>query len=223
MNTHTYEQTQKQTDILIIILCMPPRGKVTIFKYTHTHTHTHARLRALFTGLPGWPGTRKVKPIWILLKQQTVSGSGISWAVCKSAPLSREITTPAPYHSVFYRPDALPAAQPTASKHWRLNIHKTIKQSTVAHNSRPLSQLAHTYACSCPHNIHWTPAAKSQMDSSGLTYKIPYNNYLTIMPKLWLTCNGRQIYKTSYAECNAFLRYTIYTQTHKIIENTSLR
>jgi len=26
---------------------------------------------------------------------------------------------PAPHHSVVYRPDALPAAQPTASKHWR--------------------------------------------------------------------------------------------------------
>jgi len=26
-------------------------------------------------------------------------------------------TTPAPHHSVFYRPDALPAAQPTATKH----------------------------------------------------------------------------------------------------------
>jgi len=29
-------------------------------------------------------------------------------------------TTPAPHRSVFYRPDALPAAQPTVSKHWRL-------------------------------------------------------------------------------------------------------
>jgi len=58
-----------------------------------------------------------VKPIWILLKQETVSGSGISWTVCKSAPRSRQITTPAPHHSVFYRLDALPAAQPTASKH----------------------------------------------------------------------------------------------------------
>ena len=28
-------------------------------------------------------------------------------------------STPAPHHSVFYRPDALPAAQPTVSKHWR--------------------------------------------------------------------------------------------------------
>ena len=52
-----------------------------------------------------------------LLKHETVSGSGISWAICKSAPSSREITMPAPHHSVFYRPDALPAAQPTVSKH----------------------------------------------------------------------------------------------------------
>ena len=76
-------------------------------------------LTALFPGLPRWAGTRKVKPIWILLKQETVSGSGISSAICKSAPRSRQITTPAPHHSVFYRLDALPAAQPTASKHWR--------------------------------------------------------------------------------------------------------
>ena len=81
--------------------------------------HTHTRLTAPFPGLPGWTGTRKVKPIWILLKQETVSGSAISWAICNSAPCSRQITTPAPNHSVFYRPDALPAAQPTASKHWR--------------------------------------------------------------------------------------------------------
>ena len=33
-------------------------------------THTH--LTALFPGLPRWAGTRKVKPIWILLKQETV-------------------------------------------------------------------------------------------------------------------------------------------------------
>jgi len=44
------------------------------------------------------------------------SASGISWAVCKSASRSRQITMPAPHHSVFYRPDALFAAQPTASK-----------------------------------------------------------------------------------------------------------
>ena len=46
---------------------------------SNTHTHTHP-FNGPFPGLPGWAGTRKVKPIWILLKQETVSGSGISWA-----------------------------------------------------------------------------------------------------------------------------------------------
>jgi len=70
-------------------------------KLTDTHTHTHTRLTALFQGLPGWASTRKVKPIWILMKQETVSSSGISCVICKSAPRSRHITTPAPHHSFF--------------------------------------------------------------------------------------------------------------------------
>jgi len=38
-----------------------------------------------------------------LLEQEIVSGSGISWAICKSAPpWPRHITTPASHHSVFY-------------------------------------------------------------------------------------------------------------------------
>jgi len=41
-----------------------------------------------------------------LLEQETVSGSGISWAICKSASHPRQITMPASHHSVFYRPDA---------------------------------------------------------------------------------------------------------------------
>jgi len=81
--------------------------------------HARARVYSPFSGITRVAGTRKVKAIWISLKQETVSGSGISWATCKSATRSRQITTPAPHHSVFYRPDALPAAQPTASKHWR--------------------------------------------------------------------------------------------------------
>ena len=55
-----------------------------------------------FLGLPRWAGTRKVKPIWILLKQETVSGSGISCAICKSASRSRQITIPVPHHSSFF-------------------------------------------------------------------------------------------------------------------------
>ena len=105
-------------------------------RLTHnTRARARARLTALCPGLPGWASTRKVKPIWILLEQETVSGSGISWAICKAAPRSRQITMPAPHHSVFYRSDALPAAQPTVSKHWRqicnLQFHIILRSAAV--------------------------------------------------------------------------------------------
>ena len=78
---------------------------------------------ALFPELPGWAGTRKVKPVWILLKQETVSGSGIRWAICKSALSSRQITTPAPHHSVFLQAGC-PSCRPTNSvKALKANIY----------------------------------------------------------------------------------------------------
>jgi len=75
---------------------------------------------------------RKVKPIWIYWSK---SGSGISWAICKSAPWPRHITTPASHHSIFYRSDALPATQPTASKHWRHATQSTSLVSVVSQRS----------------------------------------------------------------------------------------
>ena len=75
---------------------------------------THIRITAFCPGPPGWASTRKVKPIWILQKQETVSGSGISWAICKSAPRSRQITMPAPHHSVFLQARC-PSCHPTNS------------------------------------------------------------------------------------------------------------
>jgi len=65
--------------------------------------YTHTRLTTLCPGLPGWASTRKVKPIWILLKQETMSGSGIRLHLAPDStpPLS------------FYRLDALPVAQPS--------------------------------------------------------------------------------------------------------------
>jgi len=72
-----------------------------------------------YNAIPGWAGTRKVEPIWILLKQETLGGSGISrrtMQVCTSL----QMTTPSPHRSVFFTGRiARTAAQPTASKHWR--------------------------------------------------------------------------------------------------------
>jgi len=54
---------------------------------------------------------QKGKPIWILLKQETVSGSRISWAICKSARHSRQITMPAPHQFFTGRMPFLPPNQ----------------------------------------------------------------------------------------------------------------
>jgi len=58
------------------------------------------------------------------LKQETVSGSGIIWAVCKSACRSRQITMPAPHHSVFFtgRKAFLPANQQRQSTEGRKKL-----------------------------------------------------------------------------------------------------
>jgi len=63
-----------------------------------------------------------------------VSGSGICWTIYKSAPHHRQTTMPTSHHSVFYRPDALPAAQPTASKHWRHKLSCLIFNRSVQSN-----------------------------------------------------------------------------------------
>ena len=71
---------------------------------------------------------------------EIVSGSGISWAICKSAPRPRQITMPTSHYSAFYRPDALPAVQPTASKHWR-----QYKTYTYAETHTQCHTHTHTY------------------------------------------------------------------------------
>jgi len=55
-------------------------GVLGVLGRTLQSTHTQP-FNGLFSGTTRWAGTRKVKPIWILLKRETVSGSGISWAI----------------------------------------------------------------------------------------------------------------------------------------------
>ena len=88
----------------------------------HLHSHTHKKPAWTYIHPFNGPlsGTTRVsryqkgKTIWILLKQEAVSGSGISWAICKSAPRSRQITTPAPHQSVFLHAGC-PSCHPTNS------------------------------------------------------------------------------------------------------------
>jgi len=88
------------------------------FPKLHTHTHTHP-----FNGpLSGTTRVSRYQKGKTNLDFTGARDSEWQWhqlGICKTAPRSRQITTPTPHRSVFYRPDALPATQPTASKHWR--------------------------------------------------------------------------------------------------------
>jgi len=109
-----------------ILLFLIPNQQCESTEGQRTHTH---QFNDPLSGTTRVSQYQQGKTNLILLKQDTVSGSGISWAVCKSAPRSRQITTPAPHQSVYYRSDALPAAQPTARKHWRQS--KALKDKEV--------------------------------------------------------------------------------------------
>ena len=109
-----WASTRKVKPVWISLLFLSPNQQC---QSTHTHTYP---FNGPFSGTTQVSWYQKGKTnLDFTEARDSVSGSGISWAICKSAPRSRQITTPAPHHSVFYRPDAFPAAQPTVSKHLR--------------------------------------------------------------------------------------------------------
>ena len=72
---------------------------------------------------------------------------------------TKQITMPAPHHSVFYRPDALPAAQPTVSKHWRhKKVQKKVQKSTILNKYKSTSS--------------WSENASNQVNTQTQTYKL---------------------------------------------------
>jgi len=77
------------------------------FSCADVHTHTHP-----FNGpLSGTTLGEPVPEIWILLKQETVSDSGISWAICKSALRSRPRQHPTTQFFTGQMPFLLPNQQ----------------------------------------------------------------------------------------------------------------
>ena len=137
-------------------------------------THTHP-FNGPFLGLPRWAGTRKVKPIWILLKQATLSGSDISWAICKSAPRSRQITMPAPHHSVFLQAGC-PSCHPT-------NSVKALKATEGA---------THSFSHFCVPNTHTqTDSQTHRPRHSGCGNKLHLCYTCNMVPKLLnISLNG---------------------------------
>ena len=92
-----------------------------------THTHTYTRLSALCPGLPGWAGKGKTN-----LDFTEARDSEWQWhqlghmQVCTSLQTDNHTSTPP---LSLYRPDALPAAQPTVSKH--INVQCVFSRPTA--------------------------------------------------------------------------------------------
>ena len=133
-------------------------------------TELHTRLTALCPGLPRWASTRKVKTIWILLKQETVSGSGVSWAICKSAPRSRQITTPAPHHSRFLQAGC-PSCRPT-------NSVKALK-------GQLRTELCVINVCKCSNTLGWL--INNNWNELEITERSMWTHFKGLMTKLLLT------------------------------------
>ena len=81
---------------------------------------------------------------------RTVSGSGISWAIYKSAPHPRQIITPAPHHSVFLQAGC-PSCHPTNNVKVGRTIIKNMNKKNVttyllSHICRSLP-LANRFSC----------------------------------------------------------------------------
>ena len=87
------------------------------------YIHTYTCLTALFPGLPGWAGTRNVKPVWILLQARD---SEWQWhhlghmQVCTSLYTDNHASTLPP---LSFLQTGFPSCCPThsvkGSKHWR--------------------------------------------------------------------------------------------------------
>jgi len=110
-----------------------------------------------------------------LLEQEIVSGSGISWAICKSAPWPRHITMPVSHHSVFTgrMPFLLPNQQRQSTE-----VLSHIQQiTTITH--RPVSvRLAFVLLV-----LHLTPVFQVNL---GWPVCCP-------VPVLWLLSYAREI------------------------------
>ena len=80
--------------------------------------HLLSNFNSHYPGGPGLAGTR-MSPFWFLLElrvMEVVSGDNWSYKTCR-APVKLSLSTN--QHPVFYRPDAIPATQPTVLKCWR--------------------------------------------------------------------------------------------------------
>ena len=70
------------------------------------------------------------------MKQETVSGNGVSWAICKSAPRSRQTTTP-----LSFLQAGCPSCRPTNSVKALKPYAKTLRKPQKSTNVKSLTKI----------------------------------------------------------------------------------
>ena len=126
---------------------------------------THTRLTAL-SGTTRVSRYQKGKTNLVSLKQETVSSIGISWATCKSAPRSRQITMPASHHSKSFLQAGCPSCRPT-------NSVKALKAQKKTRSSSVLTRTGKSFilpALLRKHKLHCKIIVTSLMASRGPTF-----------------------------------------------------
>jgi len=166
---------------------------------------------------PRSAGTRKVKPVWILLKQETVSGSGISWdicimQVCTSLQTDNHASTP----PLSFLQAGCPSCRPTNSvKALKAKIYSKARiyksQYTLRYNILTVELQSESVAVAvvtigqCISSLQ--PLIHS--DTRDLVLSPPCYSALDIVSLLLLLITNYFNVHREYSLCDWFCAYTI--------------
>jgi len=95
--------------------CLPSNQHVKALHAMLTTYYYHIHFTTLFPGPPGWADARKL--LDFMVQGQINRGRHTDHPAGRHSIRTKQC--PPPPSPIFYRPDALPAAQPTLSSHWR--------------------------------------------------------------------------------------------------------
>ena len=117
---------------------------ITQNNFTNEITHTHTTvLRPCFRDHPGEPVPEE--NFWTLWCKGRLTEADTQTIRLSATPSG--LTSAHFHHPIFYRPDALHAAQPTVSKHWIQKSIVTIASQTARHPKMTLPVAASTSTC----------------------------------------------------------------------------
>jgi len=102
----------------------------------------HNRFTALFPGPPGWAGARR-ELLDCMVQGKINTGRHTDHPAGRHSIRTKQCpASPSPH--TLYRPDALPAAQPTVSKHWRQSVFcEALQICYYVKQDQPTHQLMH--------------------------------------------------------------------------------